>query len=198
MTRPSKAKTPLLAGLVVAAGLLAAELAGVLPGGAAAESEETGLRQEYLAAAAQEQQEQQLIRQAGAWRAAMTEAGKQWSELRRTLIAAPTLDLAQSTLRDLVQQRITDMKRIASPRFTYIPEAGEPASRIRPISLRVDFDATSHAEAYAALDRIENMSGVLVSLASIRIEGPGRAQMPEQITVSATVRALALVGEGAG
>lgn len=192
------ATTPLLiaAGLLVA--LVGLDRLGWLPGRSGDEAEAVDSpRARYLAAAAEHESDRALIARAGQWRAAASEAQARWNATRSRLVAAPTVELAESRLRELVLAAITDLE-IASPRVTYVKEplaaGADPAARVRPIALRVDFDAMSHRDAYLALDRVRHLPDAAVSISALLLDGPGRIQMPQQLTVSITVRAVALVG----
>lgn len=205
--KKSASSSPLLvvAGALVA--LVVADRFGLIPGrgdDSAAAEQDSSPRARYMTIAAERSAESNLIGSAAAWRDASGQAQSQWSEARKRLVAAPTVELAESRLREIILAALVDLK-VASPRVTYIKEAVSPAvggssapvapaSPVRSIGLRLEFDTTSHRDAYIALDRVRNVPDAAVSITSLSLSGPGRVQLPEQITVSVTLRAAAVVG----
>jgi hypothetical protein len=190
--------TPLLMIAALLVALVGADRFGWLPGRSGPEDDAADSpRARYLAAAATHEADRALIARAGQWRAAAADAQSRWDAARSRLVAAPTVELAESRLRELVLAALADLK-IASPRVTYVKEpvaaGAEAAGRVRPIALRVEFDATNHRDAYLALDRVRHLPDAAVVISSLVLDGPGRAQLPEQMTVSITLRAAALVG----
>ena len=65
------------------------------------------------------------------------------------------------------------------------------------IRLRVSFDAHMPGDAYGAVDRLEHLHDVRTVIGDVKVDGPGRMQTHQTITVTLEVDALAVVGEEA-
>ena len=193
----SSLTAPLLLVLLVALVLVVADQTGLLPRPATPDSAADSLERRYLDAHARSIDQAFLLSNADRLSDARRQAEQRWDDVRRTLVIAPSVELAEARLRELVLASLADVKLLSPARVTTIKEASpDAAATIRPISLRVDFDAGVHRDAYIALDRVSNLPDARVVITSLSLDGPGRAQIPQQVTVSITIRAAALIEQG--
>lgn len=149
----------------------------------------------YLARASLTAAQDALLAQADRWRTALDRTEQSWGVARRSVVAARSLELAGARFRDMALQAIVDLD-IASPAATVVPAdapTANTAMMILPLQLDVQFDARQHSDIYAAIDRLENMPGVRTNIESLRLDGPGRIQMPRLATVRLRLTALALI-----
>lgn len=120
-----------------------------------------------------------------------------WSDALRGMIKAQTASLAQSTLREHVLDAAREAApeaRAGVPRFSESPIDGAPA--IRRLSLELSVTATSPADLYAVVDRIENDPTIRMGITRITMEGPGVQQgVVKSVTTTLSIEALAVVGE---
>ncbi|MDX2115428.1 MAG: hypothetical protein SFZ24_07375 [Planctomycetota bacterium] len=188
--------------LAVITGLLGvfvvADMAGLLGGqGAGSEAAlDQGARAEYLDALAASNEDQALLDSADRWRDAAARARDAWARTQPGLISGPTPELAEARFRELVLEAMKDVGLTSTPTFSAARENVPAATgAVRRILLRVDFDSVSTRDVFAILDRLENLRGG-TEIRSLRIEGPGRVQLPKQVSVSVTIAAAAVVGEG--
>jgi hypothetical protein len=190
--------TPLLLAMLgLIAGLVILDRTGLLPGRSPADegAAPTTPRARYLLAASELQQERAIISQAGPWRRELDSARQRWAALRAGMVRAATPELAESRLREVVLDATAGLELASPTRVSYVRDAAPLEGDIRPIAVRVEFDAVSHRDALAAIDRLAHLPGVRTEVVSLRVQGPGRVLLPEQLTISLTLRALALVGE---
>lgn len=183
--------------------LVVADLMGILPGRgeASVESEESaGARSLYLARAELAEKQDSLIDQAGHWKEAAQQAERQWEIARRSMVVERTVELAEARFRDRALEAVQDLN-LTSLRVTPVRDRA-PAQvakieniEVRSLSLEVKFDAANHRDVYAAIDRLERMSGMATNISALRIDGPARVQLPHAITVVLTLQAQAAVGE---
>lgn len=204
-----RSNTPLLAGLAAAmVGLVALDRAGLLPGGdAAPDAPARGPRAAYEDRAAQHAQDAALLARAGEAQRLARDAGEAWNSLRASLVPGATQELAEARLRELAASVMADLSLLSPPRLSTVrlaaPAPAEPGASpspedasIRPIAIRVEFDAASSADAFVIIDRLENMPDVRSEVSQLSVSGPGRVQLPEQVSVSLTLRAAAHIGGG--
>jgi hypothetical protein len=190
-----------LAGVLLV--LFLADLLGLLPGAGATEAAGVagaeGPRAVYEQRAEAMAQDRALLDAEERWRAVEEEARAEWERVRAGLVPGATVELAEARFRESVAAALSDIK-ISSPlRMTIVREPGpaEPASRLRRIVLRVEFEVTGSREVFSAVDRLENMPDAMTRISQVTVSGPGRIQVPQQVTVGMTVSAVALIGEGA-
>ena len=183
--------------------LVVADFFGVLPGrgeDSDAADAAPGAKSLYLARAELAQKQEALISEAGEWKEAARQAGRAWESARQGMVAERTVELAEARFRDRVLEAVQDL-RLGSLRVTPIrdrapAQGAKPLSmEVRPMNLEVKFDAANHRDVYAAIDRLESMSGMATSISALRIDGPARVQLPHVITVVLTLQAQAAVGE---
>lgn len=196
----------ILIGLLALLGaLVAADQFGLLPGGGAESSSEASdeapsARSLYLAGAELAEKRQALIDQAPQWRQAFESAQREWSVARQRMIVERSVELAEARFRDRALESLKDLG-LTSLRVTPIqdraPVTGAPpeAVVVKSLTMEVKFDAANHRDVYAAIDRLETMPGMATNISMLRIEGPGRVQLPHTITVTLTLQAQAAVGE---
>lgn len=120
-----------------------------------------------------------------------------WGNALAGMIKAQTPSLAQSTLREHVLGAAREAAPEAEagvPRFSESPIDGAPA--IRRLALDLAVTATSPADLFAVVDRIENDPSVRMGITRISMEGPGIQQgVVKSITATLSIEALAVVGE---
>lgn len=196
----SRSTKVLLAMCGVLGALVIADMAGLLPGRGGDDTQafdDESPRALYVEAALAEKTDRALIDQESEWHAARDAAEQRWSDVRSRLIAAPTLELAESRLREMVIAALADLRLASPPRVSYVREGAPaaPSTAVVPVAIRVEFDTPSHLDAYLALDRLRHMSGAAVTLTSIVLSGPGRPQIPEQVTATISLRAPAIIGD---
>jgi len=198
-SRRTRVLAMVVIGLLV---LVLASRAGLLPAFAGAPDPDAPptARQAYLEQARLHAEQQALVSRAGLWRSAAERAEEIRAGLRGAVISAPTPALAGARLRDQVLSALRDLS-IRSPSATVASvSAGESedGSPARILRMNVSFDATQHADAYAAIDLLENLPDVRTHIESVEISGPGRPQSGRVATVRLRLAALALIESGEG
>lgn len=197
-------RVPMMAAATVLLLLLViADRAGLFPGGssgASAADDSAAARYEAVALAAEA--DEALLRRAGEWNAAAERAEAEWSRLCAGLVRAPTPELAETRFREIVLAVMADIPLISPARINYIrdgaasPTGGGGAS-VRTLRLSVAFDAPTPKGAYTIIDRLENMPDARARIESLKIDGPGRVQSPEQVTVTLTLSSAAHIENSA-
>jgi len=188
----------LLAVLGIIGALVVLEFAGLLPKGGEAEASDSdaSARSLYLQRAALVADQERLIAEAPRWRALAEDLRLRWDRAKEGLVSGSTEQLAGAAFRDAVVDALSDLD-LNAVSATLQPAAPlDPALPVRLLTLEVRFDAHQHRDLYAAVERLENLSGVRTSIVSVRIDGPGRQQTSRGAKVSLTVRALAVIGQG--
>jgi len=131
-------------------------------------------RQSYIDASAVTRSAQALIDEQSAWANAHERASLAWEEQLATLIQAPSVNVAESTLRAVIEEemRITGLAlSVSSPMPRQTPIQGEP---LRVIGLTLNFDAPNPDALHALLDRIENAATPRMVITDLEVRGPGR------------------------
>ncbi len=195
----------MLAVIAVLGVLFIADMFGALPGRAeenVSDDLAPSPRAVYLARAQLAGEQEALIAQKDQWKSAAAQANREWGLARRQMVAERTMELAEARFRDRTLDALKDLNLTAArvtPVRDRTPETGgaKPLVAVRGLTMEVRFDATSQHEVYAAIDRLESMSDITTQIASLRMDGPGRLQMPRMITVVLTLQAQAVVGEEA-
>lgn len=187
--------------LLVALGLIATvvvlEFAGLLPraGDSEADASDASARSLYLQRIALVEDQERLIGEAPRWRALADELRVRWDRAKEGLVSGATEQLAGAAFRDAVVDALAGLDLTAVAATLQPASPVDPLIPVRLLTLEVRFDAKQHRDLYAAIERLENLPGVRTSIASVRIDGPGRLQISGEARVSLTVRALAVIGE---
>lgn len=131
-------------------------------------------RQSYVDASVVTRSAESLIADRDRWAAANDAAKQRWNETLATLILAPSVNVAESTLRAVIEEemRTTGLTlSVSSPMPRQTPIEGEP---LRVIGLTLNFDAPNPDALHALLDRIENAASPRMVTTDLEIRGPGR------------------------
>ncbi len=172
---------------------------GVLPamGGSSDPDAPPSARERYLDQSRLRAQESELVTQAPLWRRARAQATDARESLDDAVITAPTPALAGAQLRDEVLSALRDLSLRAPNATVASSNALDPESpEVRLLSVDVSFDATQHADAYVAIDRLENLPRIRTNIESVQMTGPSRSQMGRVATVRLRLVALAIVEQG--
>lgn len=191
----STSRIPLMASVAAILGaLVLADRAGVLPGSASAETDVSSPASRFAALAQADQEETALLSQAGSWRQAAERAENEWRRASAGLVRAATAELAETRFREIVKGAIQDVPLVSPERIVYIRDAAAARGNIQTLRLSVEFDAHSARDAYTIIDRLEHLPDARARIEQFKVEGPGRIQAPEQVTVTLTLSAAALIG----
>lgn len=182
------------AGVLLA--VVAADRGGLIPGRAADGDGpiRSGPRARYLERLAEDRAERALLAREAAWSSARREAEERWRQVQGMLVTGATPELAEARFREMVLAAFEGIRVVSPARITYVRDGVPATGAIRPIRLRIDFDAPSAREAYTLIDRLEHLADARSAIVAMRIDGPGRIQLPEQVTVSLTLAAVAYIG----
>lgn len=119
-----------------------------------------------------------------------------WAEAVDGMVKAQTASLAQSSLREHVLRTARDAAPEAQagvPRFAESPVDGAPG--IRRLTLDLSLTATSPADLFSIIDRIENDATIRMGITRINMEGPGMQQgVIRSVTATLAIEALAVIG----
>lgn len=119
-----------------------------------------------------------------------------WAAAIDGMIKAQTASLAQSSLREHVLRTARDAAPQAQagvPRFAESPIDGTP--NIRKLSLDLSLTATSPADLFSIIDRIENDPSIRMGITRITMEGPGVQQgVVRSVSATLAIEALAVIG----
>jgi hypothetical protein len=191
-----RSRTPVLAGIsLVLLAAVAADRAGMFSGGGAAGR---GVRAEYLARAKDAVEERALISRGEAWRASAERARTEWDRLAPGVVRAATPELAEARFREIVLASMEDIRLISPARINYIRDAAASAAGpVRTLRLSVQFDAATPRDACTIVDRLEHLAEARSRIEGLKVDGPGRIQLPEQVTVTLTLSTSAFVVEEA-
>jgi len=149
----------------------------------------------YLARASLAAQERSLIADAPNWREAAQQADQIWSDLHTQILSARSVELAGDRFRDIALDALVGLD-IAAPSASIVPLQGKmdgSVDHIVTITLDLQFDARRHSDIYAAVDRLEHLPHLRTSISTLRIDGPGRMQLPRLATVRMRLIALASI-----
>ncbi|MCB9838796.1 MAG: hypothetical protein H6813_05615 [Phycisphaeraceae bacterium] len=138
-----------------------------------------------------------LVAQRDEWAAADSKARRSWAQALATIIQAPSVNVAESSLRAFIeeQMRVAGLTlSVSSPMPRRTPVDGEP---LRVIGLTLDFDAPNPEALHALLDRVENAAAPRMVVTDLEIRGPGKSGR-DGLHVKMDVVAMAWLGEGAG
>lgn len=196
-----KSRAPILAGVtVLLVAVVVADRASWLASAGGGLTADGGARAAYLAAAAESSDERALVARAGEWGHAAARARAEWGILSGEIVRAATPELAEARFREEVLAAMEDIRLNSPARINYVRDgatAVTPAAPIRTLRLSVQFDAATPRDAYTIVDRLEHLSGARASVETLKIDGPGRVQLPEQVTVTLTLSTPAFIGEEA-
>ena len=158
-------------------------------------------RQSYLEASALTGSIEALIARRDEWDAAHGQAQRAWDIAMTTIIRAPSVNVAESSLRAFLEDEMRDAGltlSVSSPLARQAPIEGEP---LRIIGLTLDFDAPNPDTVYTLLDRIENATASGPSprmvITDLEIRGPGRTGR-DGLHVKMDVAAMAWIGGADG
>lgn len=131
-------------------------------------------RQSYIDANSVTRSVEALIAQRDEWSAANEQARRAWDEAVTMLIEAPSVNVAESSLRAVLEEAMEDAGltlSVSAPMARQTPIEGEP---LHVIGLTLDFDAPNPDVVYTLLDRIENATDPRMVITDLEIRGPGR------------------------
>lgn len=137
-------------------------------------SETTSLGQSYRDASGITRSVEAMIAQRSDWESAHESAQRAWAGAMATIIKAPSVNVAESSLRAVLENEMRDAGlalSVSSPIPRRTPIEGEP---LRVIGLTLDFDAPNPDALYTLLDRIENSAAPAMEVSDLEIRGPGR------------------------
>lgn len=191
-------RVPLMAGACLVLGaLVVADRTGLLPG--SGQSSDAAIddspASRYAAAAQESSADAALLGRASEWNAAAERAESRWKEVSAGLVRGATAELAETRFREIVKSAMQDIPLASPERITYVREGTAAAGAIQTLRLSVAFDAHTPKDAYTIIDRLENMPDARARIELLKIDGPGRVQSPDQVTVTMTLSAAALIGE---
>ncbi|MBL8745543.1 MAG: hypothetical protein JNK58_04210 [Phycisphaerae bacterium] len=187
----------LIAATLVLGALVIADRAGMLPGSAAADPDSLAesAASRYAAASAESSADAALLSRAAAWSAAAEQAETEWKKVSAGLVRGATPELAETRFREIVKSAIHDIPLVSPERITYLREGIAARGPVQTLRLSVVFDAPTPKAAYTIIDRLENLPDARARIEQLKIDGPGRIQSPEQVTVTMTLTAAALIGD---
>lgn len=179
--------------LLVVLGAVIAD--GFLKRSDAGEGEDEGsARTQYVRRAAIVDRKQSLIEQEDAFAAALEETSERWSELRRSLIEAPSSGLAEAQLRDEVLEFV-GRRNIKGSRTGRIESSAINGNeRLRLIELGLELESPSSRALYEVIDGLEGMRGLATHVSSVELAGPSSINQGRRlVTARVTIEAIALV-----
>lgn len=191
-------RMPLMAGACLVLGaLVVADRTGLLPGAGQSNNAaaDDSAESRYAAAAQESSADAALLDRASEWNAAAERAESEWKEVSKGLIRGGTPELAETRFREIVQSAMQDIPLVSPERITYVREGTITKGVVQTLRLSVAFDAHTPKDAYTIIDRLENMPDARARIELLKIEGPGRVQSPEQVAVTLTISAAALIGD---
>lgn len=156
--------------------------------------EGTSLREVYLQKAALEKKQLALLEQSDEWRRAHDVAQRRWSDVSDRVIVRPSVEIAQGELRERLTRLAQELglpRPESRPLATITREGDSP---VRVIQLSLDVTTEDWANAYRLIDRIETDPRMLATVTHLTLGGPGLPQMERELSVTLTVRAIAMVG----
>lgn len=193
MSAPSN-RVPIMAGACVLLGaVVVADRAGWFAGEAALEADTPAAR--YAEQTQRAGGDAALLDRADAWRSAAERGEAEWRRARAGLVRGATAELAETRFREIVKAAMQDIPLVSPERINYVRDAAAPKGAIQTLRLSLAFDAPSPKDAYTIIDRLENLPDARARIELMKIDGPGRIQAPEQVTVTLTLSAAALIGE---
>ena len=196
----SNARTRLLAGvfLLLLVGFAVDRLFLAGAGANGAEAPATGAAARHADLADLVARKARLVELAPEWAAALEAASDAWDAERAVLIDAPTVALAEASLRERALRAGADLDldtlRAARPESERL---GEDSALYR-LRLRVDAGAARVEDVFALVDRLGALPDLRARVVSVRLDGPGLKQMPRRLGAEVTIEALAFVDEGDG
>lgn len=190
-------RVPLMIGVSLVLGaLVIADRTGMLPGSAPSEpdaADQSGAAR-YALASAEASADAALLDRAKDWDAAAARAESEWKSVSAGLVRGATPELAETRFREIVKSAIQDIPLVAPERITYLRESAAAKGAVQTLRLSVVFDAPTPKAAYTIIDRLENLPDARARIEQLKLDGPGRVQSPEQVTVTMTLSTAALIG----
>ena len=151
------------------------------------------LQRSYLEVSAVTRSAEAIIAERDHWAAAHDKAQRAWDDAMATIIQAPSVNVAESSLRAFLEDemRVVGLTlSVSSPLARQTPIEGEP---LRVIGLTLDFDAPNPDTLHALLDRIENAPSPRMVITDLEIRGPGRTGR-DGLHVKLDVATMAWIG----
>lgn len=109
-----------------------------------------------------------------AWRAAHDKAEDAWRAIDARLIHAPTAELANARLQQMIGSIVTDLGvTLGSTSAPSVRTPGKDTS-LRVIGLGFSVQAAAPEQLYAFIDRLENLPGAWTNITRLRVMGPRR------------------------
>jgi hypothetical protein len=178
--------------IAVVAVLLVAVLRDRTSSGADAEAP-VSIKRSYLEASAVTAGVEAIIADRQRWESAHDKARIAWDEEMKAIIRAPSVNVAESSLRAFIEEAMGAAGltlSVSSPLARQTPIEGEP---LRVIGLTLDFDAPNPDALHTLLDRIENAPQPRMVVTDLEIRGPGRTGR-DGLHVKLEVAAMAWIG----
>jgi hypothetical protein len=127
----------------------------------------------------------------------LEDAREKWGRARGRMIQAETGQVAVALLGDRVRRLAEEYRPAGYSAQRGDARAIEGAPGVYELEVSVSMDLASAADAFALLDRLENMPGLAANIESVRLDGPGRlgSRSVTPLSLSLTLQALAVVGE---
>jgi len=136
-----------------------------------------------------------LIAQRDAWTEANKAAQRAWDDAMTTIIRAPSVNVAESSLRASLEEAMDNAGlalSVSAPMARQTPIEGE---QLRVIGLTIDFDAPNPDAVYALIDRVENAPEPNMVITDLEIRGPGRSGR-DGLHVKMDIATMAWIGAG--
>lgn len=135
-----------------------------------------------------------MLEQSDEWESAHRSAQRAWSDAMGTMVQAPSVNVAESALRAVLESEMRDTGltlSVSAPMPRRTPIEGEP---LRVVGLTLDFDAPNPDTLYTLLDRIENNSAPMMTVSDLEVRGPGRTGR-SGLHIKMDVSAMAWLGD---
>lgn len=200
---PTARRSAMMLSIAVLAALVAADRMGWIPSAEADDDAPAGdtPRHIYLQTAEASAKDRALLDAAGETARALDDAQALWAQARSECVIGKTAELAEAAFRERILAAARNLgvqNANATAVRTDAPAKTETAADrvLRPIALRLQFDTAAPQEIYRVIDVLENLPDLRTSISSISLVGPGLPQVPNQVTASIIISAIAVVGEG--
>jgi hypothetical protein len=193
VTREKRRKTLLLAGAGALAVVVALDRAGIFaPAGP--ESPAGDPSDAFLQRAALVERSEQLAGQSDAWAAALEASRAEFQRALRTMIVAPSPELAADRLRRQAETAMNDLGLKLAVSAVTPAKAPIDKEALRVVGLALDFDAPNPDVVFRLIDRLENLPETRAHVGRLSITGPGPG-IRTGLRVSMEVQALALIAQ---
>lgn len=190
MTRDMRRKSLLLAGAGALGIVVVLDRTGLLgPAGGSDEADGAGA---FVQRAALVDRTELLAQQADAWDVALKDGRAEFQKALRTMIVAPSPELAADRLRRQAETALNDLGLKLTVSAVTPPRAPIEKDALRVVGLALDFEAPNPDVVFRLLDRLENLPETRAHVARLSITGPGPG-IRTGLRVSMELQALALI-----